>query len=58
MAQDGGTRKGTFNCKLIAAEKVRAELRHAVVRPNVTGTIKERISQRKRPRAGSLAIVD
>ena len=45
--------------KWIAAEKVRAGLRHAVVIcPNVTGGTKERISQSKRARAGSLAIVD
>ena len=44
--------------KMIAAEKVRAGLRHAVVCPNVTGRIKERIDQSKPARAGSLAIVD
>ena len=44
--------------KRIAAEKARAELRHAVVRPNVTGYTKERIAQSKWARAGSLAIVD
>ena len=41
----------------IAAEKVRAELRHATVCPNVAGRTKERIAQSKRARAGSLAIV-
>ena len=44
--------------KLIAAEKARASLRHAVVCPNVTGRTKERIAQSKRARAGSLALVD
>ena len=44
--------------KAIAAEKVRAELRHAVVCPNVTGRSKDRIAQSKRARAGSLVIVD
>ena len=44
--------------KWIAAEKVGAELRHAVVCPNVTERAKERIAQSNRTRAGSLAIVD
>ena len=44
--------------KWTAAEKVRTGLRHAVVHSNVTGRIKERIAQRKRARAGSLALVD
>ena len=44
--------------KRIAAEKTRAELRHEVVCPNVTGRTKERIAQSKQARAGSLAIVD
>ena len=35
-----------------------AALRHAVVCPNVTGRAKERITQSKRARAGSLAIAD
>ena len=47
-----------FMAKWITAEKARAGLRHAVVCPNVTGRTKERIAQRKRARAGSLAIVD
>ena len=42
----------------VAAEKVRAGLRHAVVCLNVTGRAKNRISLSKRVRAGSLAIVD
>ena len=44
--------------KWIAAEKARAELRHAVVCPNVTGGTKERIAQSNRARVGSLAIVE
>ena len=47
-----------FMSKLIAAEKVRAGLRHAVVCPNVTGRTKERVAQSKRARGGSLALVD
>ena len=51
MAQDGGTRSGTF-------QKARAGLWHTVVCPNVTRRTKERIPQNKRARAGSLTIVD
>ena len=47
-----------FMAKWITAEEARAELRHAVVCPNVTGTTKERIAQSKRTRAGSFALVD
>ena len=47
-----------FMAKWIAAEKIKAGLRHAVVCPNVTGRAKERIAQSKRARAGSLALVD
>ena len=47
-----------FVAKRIAAEKARAGLRHAVVCPNVTRRIKERIAQSKRARAGSLALAD
>ena len=47
-----------FMAKWIAAEGARARLRHVVVCPNVTGRTKERISQSKRARAGSLALVD
>ena len=47
-----------FMAKRIAAEKARAGVRHAVVCLNVTGRSKERISQSKRTRAGSLAVVD
>ena len=60
-AQDEGEWRRTaehFMAKWIAAEKVRAGLRHAVVCPNVTGRTKERIAQSKRARAGSLALVD
>ena len=55
MAEQGA---GRFMTKWIAAEKARAELRHAVVCPNVTGRTKERIPQSKRALAVSLAIVD
>ena len=47
-----------FMAKWIVAEKARAGLRHAIVCPNVTGRTKERISQSKRARGGSLALVD
>ena len=47
-----------FKAKWIAAEKARGGLRYAVVFPNVMGRAKERISQSKRARAGSLAFVD
>ena len=64
-AQDEGEWRRTakqgaehFMTKWIAAEEVRAGLRHAVVFPNVTGRTKERIAQIKRVRAGSLALVD
>ena len=54
-AEQGAER---FMAKLIAAEKAKAGLRQAVVCSNVTGRIKERISQSKRARAGSLALVE
>ena len=64
-AQDQGEWRRTaeqgaehFMAKWIVAEKTKAELRHAVVCPNVTGRTKERIAQSKRARAGSLALVD
>ena len=47
-----------FMEKWIVAEKTKAGLRHAVVRPNVTVRTKQRIAQSKRARAGSLALVD
>ena len=47
-----------FMAKCIAAEKVRAGLRHAVVRPNVPRRTKEEITQSRRVWAGSLAKVD
>ena len=47
-----------FMARWIAAGKVKAGLRHAVVCPNVTGRTKKRIAQSKRARAGSLALVD
>ena len=55
-AEQGAVR---FTAKWIAAEKAKAELRHVVVIClNVTGRTKEGIVQKKRARAGSLAIVD
>ena len=56
MAQDGGTRGGTFHSEMDRC--VRAGLRYAVVCPNVTGRTKEGITQSKRARTGSLVIVD
>ena len=47
-----------FMAKWIAAEKNKAGLRHTVVCSNVTGRTKERITQSKRARAGSLVLVD
>ena len=49
---------GRFMAKWVAAERTRAGVRHAEVCPNVTGRTKETISQSKRPRVGSLAVVD
>ena len=51
-------RVGHVMAKWIVAEKTKARLRHAVVCLNVTGRTKERITQSKRSRAGSLALVD
>ena len=47
-----------FMVKWIVAEKTKAGRRHAVVCPNLTGRTKERLTQSKRARAGSLALVD
>ena len=47
-----------FITKLIAAERVRATLRHAVNSPNVTGRTKERVAQSKRARTGLLDTID
>ena len=64
-AQDEGELRRTaeqeaehFMAKWVAAEKVKAGLRHAVVCPNVTGRTKKKIAQSKRRRDGSLALVD
>ena len=58
-AQNGETRGGTFHGEMdCSAEKAKAELRHAVVCPNVTERTKERLAQSKRARAGLLALVD
>ena len=59
MAQDGGTMDETIHGGIDrAVEKVWSGLRHGVVCPNVTRRTKERITQSKRVRAGSLPIVD
>ena len=58
MAKNGRIRGRTFHDRMDRAEKNKVELRHAVVCPNVTGRTKARISQSKRARAGSLALVD
>ena len=47
-----------FMAKWIAAVEAMTGLRHAVICPNETGMTRERISQSKRARAGSLALVD
>ena len=64
-AQDEGEWRRTveqgaeyFMAKWMAAEEARAGLRHAVVCSNVTGRTKDRITQSKRVRAGSLALVN
>ena len=56
-AQDEGEWRRTaeqwaehFMAKWIVAEKGKVGVRHAVIYPNVTGRIKERITQRKRAR--------
>ena len=63
-AQDEGEWRRTaeqgaehFMAKWIVAEKTKAEQRHVVVCPNVTGRTKETIAQSKRARVGSLALV-
>ena len=58
MAQNGKQGAGHFMAKWIVAGKTKAGLRHAVVWPNVTGRIKERIAQIKRARADSLALIN
>ena len=64
-AQDEGEWRRTaeqgaehFMAKWVAAEEARAGRRYAVVFPNVTGRTKARITQSKRARACSLALVD
>ena len=56
MAQDGGTKGGTFHGEMGRCRKARAGQRHAVVCPNLTRRTKERIAQSKRVCAGSLVI--
>ena len=48
---------GTFHGEMDRCRETKAGLRHAVVCPNVTGRTKKRMSQSKRARAGSLALV-
>ena len=43
MAQDGGTRGGTFHGEM-ATERVRGGLRHEVVCPKMAGRTKDRIA--------------
>ena len=50
--------EGLFMAKWIAAERVRAALRHTETCPNVTGRTKERVAQSKRARTGLLATID
>ena len=64
-AQDEGEWRSTFEqgaehfvAKRIAEEEARAELRNAVVCPNVAERTEERIAQSKRARDGSLAVVE
>ena len=54
MAQDGGTRGGTFHGEIDRC----SERQGWTTACNVTGRTKERIAQSKRAHAGSLAIVD
>ena len=54
MAQNSGT----FYGEMDRCRESQAELRHVVVCSNVTGRTKERITQSKRARAGSLTLVD
>ena len=60
MAQNGRTRGGTFHGEMDRCRGSQGWTTacNAVVCPNVTGGTKERISQSKRARAGSLALVD
>lgn len=59
MLQNGQTRDGLFITKWAAAERARAApLRHAVVRPNVTGTFTGRVAHSKRAHAGLLVTID
>ena len=56
--QNGGTRVEHYMAKWIVAEKAWAGLWHVVVCPNVMRIAKERITQSKRARDGSLTLVD
>ena len=59
IAQDGGTRGGTFHGEMDRCRESQGwTTACSVVCLNVTGRAEERIDQSKRARAGSLAIVD
>ena len=63
MAQDGGTRGGTFHGEMNRCREGQGWTTacsihiNSSICPNVTGRTKERIAQSKRAHAGSLAIV-
>ena len=59
MAEDGGTRSGTFHGEMDRCrESQRGTTACSIVCPNnVTGRTKNRIAQSERVRAGSLAII-
>ena len=59
MAQDGGTRGGTFHGEMDRCRESQGwTTACSGICPNVAGRAKERIAQSKRARAGSLVIVD
>ena len=58
MAQDGGTRIGTFHGEMDRCRGKQDWITAWIVCPNVTGRTKERIAQSRCARAGSLATVD
>ena len=59
MAQNGRTRGGTFHREMDRCRENQSwTTAYIVVCPNVTGRTKEKISQSKRARAGSLPLVD
>ena len=60
MAQDGGTRGGTFHGEIDHCRESQGWTTActSIVCSNVTGRIKEMIAQSRRTRVGSLSIVD